>query len=119
MNLELINMRAKKEIDSDEFLERKKRYKEEITSLQMQKKKEKDNILYELDLNSFKSKIEAILFSDDETIFRLFSSIVDSILVERLESASHEMKLHFILNVSSCDDGPFSLEEFLLLFRNS
>ena len=119
MNLELINMRAKKEIDSDEFLERKKRYREEITNLQKQKKKEKDNFLDEMDLDDFKNKIETILFSDDETIFRIFISLVDSILVERLESASHGMKLHFILNITSCSDTSFSLKEFLLLFRNS
>ncbi len=118
MNLELINMRAKKEIDSDEFLERKKRYREEITNLQKQKKKEKDNFLDEMDLDDFKNKIETILFSDDETIFRIFISLVDSILVERLESASHGMKLHFILNITSCSDTSFSLKEFLLLFSN-
>lgn len=118
MNLELINMRAKKEIDSNEFLERKKRYKEEITNLQNIKRKEKDNVLNELDLDGFKSKIEKLLFSDDETIFRIFIPIVDSILVERLESTSHAMKLHFVLNITSCSDISFSLKEFLLLFSN-
>ena len=82
-------------------------------------------INYKLNIDSFFKKIQSVILDDDESVFSVFSSIIDTILVERLEdeinenNETHKVMLHFKLNILSHNDSDLNLNDFLLLFNNS
>ena len=70
----------------------------------------------------FFKKVHDIIFEDDESVFRIFGSIINTILVERLDSVDddiHKVMLHFKLNIASYNKSSLNLNDFLLLFSNS
>ena len=77
---------------------------------------------YKSNINDFFNKVHDIVFEDDESVFRIFGSILYTILVERLESDeedSHKVMLHFKLNIVGYDNSSLNLNNFLLLFSNN
>jgi len=119
---ELITMRARKEIESYEYNELRKKYNNEL--LIMEKKKQNylsinSKTNYRSNISDFSSKVHDIIFDDDECIFRIFSTILDTILVEKNEDDYHKKILHFKLNVAGCNNSNLNLNEFLLLFSNN
>ena len=122
---ELINMRARKEIEGDEYNEIREKYNNELTFLEKQKQNylsKNTEIDYKSNVNIFFKKIHNIILDDDESVFRIFGSIIDTILVERLEPEddnTHKVMLHFKLNIARYDNSSLNLDDFLLLFSNS
>lgn len=123
---ELINMRARKEIEGDEYNDARDKYINEL--LVLDKKKQNylsanSEIDYKSNIDDFFKKIHDIILEDDESVFSIFGSILDTILVERLESLKDEntykVMLHFKLNIVSYDNNSLNLNDFLLLFSNS
>ena len=125
---ELVNMRARKEIDDDEYLESREKYNKDLLLLENKKQsylvrsKESD---YKSNINDFIKKLHEVILTDDESVFRIFGSIIDTILVERLDDADNEnsetrkIMLHFKLNIISYNKSSLNLKEFLLLFSNT
>lgn len=121
---ELINMRAKKEIEIDEYNEIRERYNKEI--LLFEKRKQdyltlNSGVDYKSNIDDFVIKIQDIIFEDDESVFRILGSLLDVILVEKIESENNQMHkaiLHFKLNVLGYQKGSLNLDQFLLLFSN-
>ena len=76
---------------------------------------------YKDSIDNFYKKIKSVILYDDESLFRIFGSIIDTIYVERLEEEdnTHEVILHFKLNILSHNDSYLNLKDFLLLFSNS
>lgn len=121
---ELINMRARKEIEGDEYNEMREKYNNDLVILEKQKQNylsKNSEIDYNSNINSFFKKVHNIIFEDDESVFRIFGSIIDTILVERLESENdnHKVMLHFKLNIVGYDNSSLNLNDFLLLFSNN
>ena len=122
--IELINMRAKKEIDGEEYNFQKEKYNIDLSILE-KKKSEYQSINIENNnkdsLNEFYKKARRIIFNDEEAIFRIFGSIIDTIYVEKLESDdnTHKLMLHFKLNILGYNNGSLNLNAFLLLFSNN
>ena len=127
-SLELINMRARKEIEGDEYNEARDKYNGELSALE----KKKQNYLemnkevdYKSNIDSFFKKVHNIILNDDESVFRIFNSIIDTILVEKLEdecndgSKIHRVMLHFKLNIVGYSNSSLNLKDFLLLFSNN
>ena len=123
---ELINMRARKEIEGDEYNEAREKYNNEL--LVLDKKKQSylsmnSEVDYKSNIDEFFKKIHDIILEDDESVFRIFGSILDTILVERLESEededTHKVMLHFKLNIVGYNNSSLNLNDFLLLFSNS
>lgn len=123
---ELINMRARKEIEGDEYNDARDKYINEL--LVLDKKKQNylsanSEINYKFNIDDFLKKIHDIILKDDESVFSIIGSILDTILVERLESLKDEntykVMLHFKLNIVSYDNNSLNLNDFLLLFSNS
>ena len=125
---ELINMRARKEIEGDEYNEARDKYNGELSALE----KKKQNYLamnkeidYKSNIDSFFKKVHDVILDDDESVFRVFGSIIDTILVERLEdeysddSEIHKVMLHFKLNIVGYCNSSLNLKDFLLLFSNN
>ena len=125
---ELINMRARKEIEGDEYNEARDKYNGELSALE----KKKQNYLamnkevdYKSNIDSFLKKVHDVILDDDESVFRVFGSIIDTILVERLEdeynddSEIHKVMLHFKLNIVGYCNSSLNLKDFLLLFSNN
>ena len=73
---------------------------------------------YKDSIDNFYKKIKSIILDDDESVFRIFGSIIDTIYVERLDSVdnTHKIMLHFKLNILSHNDSDLNLKDFLLLF---
>lgn len=124
VKLELINMRARKEIGDDEYNEMKDKYNSELFSYENKKQsylRVNREVDYKLDINGFFKKIHDIDLEDDEFLFNIFGSIIDTILVERIEEADgdkHKVMLHFKLNIIGYDNSSLNLDDFLLLFSN-
>ena len=81
---ELINMRARKEIEGDEYNEMREKYNNDLVILEKQKQNylsKNTEIDYKSNINSFFKKVHDIIFEDDESVFRIFGSIIDTILV--------------------------------------
>ena len=122
---ELINMRARKEIEDDEYNGVREKYNNELVSLEKQKQNylsKNAEIDYKSNINIFLKKIHEMIFEDDESVFRIFGSIIDTILVERLEPEvddTHKVMLHIKLNIMSYNNSSLNLKSFLLLFSNS
>ena len=122
---ELINMRARKEIEGDEYNETREKYNGEISILEKKKQSylKVSDVNYKSNINDFFKKIHDIILEDDESVFRIFGSLIDTILVERLENDeddnTHKVMLHFKLNIVGYDNGSLNLKDFLLLFSNS
>lgn len=122
---ELINMRARKEIEGDEYNEAREKYNGEISILEKKKQSylKVSDVNYKSNINDFFKKIHDIILEDDESVFRIFGSLIDTILVERLENDeddnTHKVMLHFKLNIVGYDNGSLNLKDFLLLFSNS
>lgn len=121
---ELINMRARKEIEEDEYNETRKKYNSELSVIEKKKQSYlsmNTDIDYKSNINDFFKKVKDIIFEDDESVFGIFGSIIDTILVERLEPENEESKkmmLHFELNIVGYDNSSLNLNDFLLLFSN-
>lgn len=124
VKLELINMRARKEIGDNEYNEMKDKYNSELFSYENKKQsylRVNREVDYKLDINGFFKKIHDIDLEDDEFLFNIFGSIIDTILVERIEEADgdkHKVMLHFKLNIIGYDNSSLNLDDFLLLFSN-
>lgn len=121
---ELINMRARKEIDSEEYNIGREKYNSDLNILEKKKndylcKTSEDN--YKDSIDNFYKKIKSVILEDDESVFRIFGSIIDTIYVERLEEKDniHKAMLHFKLNILSHNDSDLNLNDFLLLFSNN
>ncbi len=121
---ELINMRARKEIDSEEYNIQREKYNSDLNILE----KKKTNYLCKLSENNYKDsvdnfykKIESVILDDDESVFRIFGSIINNIYVEGINSVDniHKVMLHFKLNILSHNDSDLNLNDFLLLFSNN
>ena len=78
---------------------------------------------YKSNIDDFFKKIHVMILEDDESVFRIFGSILDTILVERLESEededTHKVMLHFKLNIVGYNNSSLNLKDFLLLFSNN
>ena len=122
---ELINMRARKEIEGDEYNDAREKYNSELAVLEKQKQNylsRNIEIDYKSNVDMFFKKVHDIIFEDDESVFRIFGSIINTILVERLDSVDddiHKVMLHFKLNIASYNKSSLNLNDFLLLFSNS
>ena len=122
---ELINMRARKEIQIEEYNFQREKYNLDLSILEKKLQEylsitKEDN--YKDNKDNFYRKIKSIIIEDDESIFRIFGSIIDTILVERLEpenEKSQKVMLHFKLNIMDYDDSSLNLNDFLLLFSNN
>ena len=121
--IELINMRARKEIDSEEYNIQREKYNYDLKILEKRKFnlsiKKDDN--YKDNINNFYKKIKNSVLNDDESLFKIFGSIIDTIYVERLEEKDNINKviLHFKLNILSHNESDLNLNDFLLLFSNN
>lgn len=120
---ELINMRARKEIDSEEYNFQREKYNFDLSILEKKKQEylsltKEDN--YKDNIDSFYKKIKGIIIDDEESLFKIFGSIVDTIYVERLEdeNSNHKIMLHFKFNILSYNSS-LNLNDFLLLYSNS
>lgn len=121
---ELVHMRARKEIEKDEYNEIREKYNSELSILDKKKKSylsRRLEVNYKSNTNAFLKKIGDIILEDDESIFRILDSILDTIFVERLEKEEgmHKVMLHFKLNIACYNNRSLNLDEFLLLFSNS
>lgn len=122
---ELINMRARKEIEGDEYNEAREKYDTELFIIEKKKQSYlsmNSEVDYKSNINDFFNKVHDIIFEDNESVFRIFGSILDTILVERLESDeedSHKVMLYFKLNIVGYDNSSLNLNNFLLLFSNN
>ncbi len=117
--LELINMKANREIDIDEYNYQKKKYDLDLSVLEKEKKRYLSiNKIDEDNIDVFYEKISSLILNDDEAVFRIFVSIIDTIYVESLDSEDnvHKVMLHFKLNVVSYCNDSLNLKDFLLLF---
>ena len=117
--LELINMKANREIDIDEYNYQKKKYDLDLSVLEKEREKYLSiNKIDEDDIDVFSKKICSLILNDDEAVFRIFVSIIDTIYVERLDSEDnvHKVMLHFKLNVVGYYNDSLNLNDFLLLF---
>ncbi|MGM9834565.1 MAG: recombinase family protein [Bacilli bacterium] len=120
---ELINMRARKEIDSEEYNVQREKYNSDLDILEKKKIDyfsitKEDN--YKDNIDNFYKKIKSVILDDDESVFRIFGSIIDTIYVERLQEKDniHKVKLHLKLNILG-HNSSLNLNDFLLLFSNS
>ena len=120
---ELINMRARKEIDSEEYNIQRKKYNSDLNILEKRKIDylsitKEDN--YKDSIDNFYKKIKSVILNDDESVFRIFGSIIDTIYVEKLEEEEniHKVMLHFKLNILGYNSS-LNLNDFLLLFSNN
>ena len=122
---ELINMRARKEIEGDEYNDAREKYNSELAVLEKKKQgyfSMNTEVDYKSNIDTFFKKVHDIIFEDDESVFRIFGSIIDTILVERLELEDdniHKVMLHFKLNIACYNNSSLNLNDFLLLFSNS
>ena len=122
--IELIDMRAKKEIDSEEYNIGREKYNSDLNILERKKNdyllnSKEDN--YKDNIDNFYKKIKNVILDDDESVFRIFGSIIDTIYVERLDSVdnTHKVMLLFKLNMISYNNSSLNLNDFLLLFSNN
>lgn len=122
---ELINMRARKEIEGDEYNEQREKYNKELSIIEKKKQTYltmNTEVDYKSNINDFFKKIHEVILNDDESIFRIFGSIIDTILVEKLEQdddSKQKIMLHFKLNITGYENSSLNLKDFLLLFSNS
>ena len=101
----------------------KKEIKKEKQEIDSSTTKRENLIIYLLinyPQESYK-KIKSVILYDDESVFRIFGSIIDTIYVKRLgeDDNIHKVMLHFKLNILSHNDSGLNLNDFLLLFSNS
>ena len=116
-------MRARKEIDPKEYNIGREKYNSDLDILE---KKKNDYLSVSKDANynnsidNFYKKIKSVVLDDDESVFRIFGSIIDTIYVERLEKEDsiHKVMLHFKLNILGYNSS-LNLNDFLLLFINN
>lgn len=119
---ELISMRARKELSGEEYETVYSSYNRQLDILTRKKEKilkTKQKIDDSFNLTEFIELVHNSLFSDEESIFRIFGQLIDKILVERKEEGNHKAILHFELNIKEKDNFNLSLDEFLLLFSNN
>ena len=86
-------MRARKEIEGDEYNEAREKYNNELSVLDKKKQSYlsmNSEVDYKSNIDDFFKKIHGMILEDDESVFRIFGSILDTILVERLESEEDE-----------------------------
>lgn len=121
---ELINMRARKELDGDEYNQARINYNKELEHLEKKKSHYVDKTK-KLDsssnINEFQKKIKSVLMDNDESVFSIGASIIDTILVERMEESNEDVQkvmLHFKLNILGYKNSSHNLNDFLLLFSN-
>ena len=119
---ELINMRARKEIDSEEYNFQREKYNFDLSILEKKKQEylsltKEDN--YKDNIDSFYKKIKGIIIDDEESLFKIFGIIVDTIYVEKLEEENNinKIMLHFKLNILGYNS-VLNLNDFLLLYSN-
>ena len=116
-------MRAKKEIDSEEYNFQREKYNFDLSVLEKKKQEylyltKEDN--YKDNIDSFYKQIKGIIIDDEESLFKIFGSIVDTIYVEKLEEENNinKIMLHFKLNILGYNS-VLNLNDFLLLYSNS
>lgn len=124
-NMELIDMKARREINSQEYKQLKETYEKKIAYLndkQREYTEKKDANDYTDAINDFREKIKGMLVDDPEAILRVGASIVDKIYVEKLPDTDNKTKnvmLHFKLNILGHQTDDLNFDDFLLLFSNS
>ena len=125
---ELINMRERKEIEGEEYNEAREKYNNEISMLEKKKQSYlsmNNEVDYKTNINAFFKKIHDVILDDDESVFKVFGSILDTILVEKLDDEinddeeTHKVMIHFQLNIVGYNNSSLNLKDFLLLFSNS
>ena len=121
---ELINMRARKEIEGEEYNEQRERYNKELSIIEKKKQSYlnmNSEVDYKSNITAFFKKIHEVILEDDESVFRIFGSIIDTIYVEKIEEEDniHKVMLHFKLNITGYENSSLNLKEFLLLFSNN
>ena len=125
---ELINMRARKEIEEDEYNDARQKYNNEISILEKKKQSYlsmNNEVDYKSNIDEFLKKAHDVILEDDESVFRVFGSIIDTILVEKLDNEinedneTHKVMLHFKLNIVGYNNSSLNLKDFLLLFSNN
>ena len=107
-------MRAINEIDDDEYNELRVKYTQELLNLNNIKQRYlsiRDEVI---NFEEFHKKIYDVIFKDEESIFRIFCSIINTILVEKIDN---KVMLHFKLNITI--NIILNLNDFLLLFNNN
>ncbi|MBR3209962.1 MAG: recombinase family protein [Bacilli bacterium] len=123
IKFELINMRVRKEIEEDEYNKAREKYSGEILWLEKQKKSYlsmNSTLDCKSSVDEFLKKMRDVILGEDESIFRVFCSILDTILVEKLDDQEvHKVMLHFKLNIAGYNNSSLNLKDFLLLFSNS
>ena len=121
-------MIAIKEIEVDEYNEAREKYNNEISILEKKKQSYlsmNNKVDYKSNIDAFFKKIHDVIFDDDESVFRVFGSILDTILVEKLDdeinedNETHKVMLHFKLNIVGYNNSSLNLKDFLLLFSNN
>ncbi len=119
--LELINMRARKEIEEDEYKIAREEYNNKLIGFEKRKKQYLSSkmINSNVTISTFLKKVHDTIFGDDECLFRLFGSVIDKIFVEKLEDDDiYKVRLYIKLNIVSCDRVCLNFDEFLLLFSD-
>ena len=120
---ELIHMKAMKEIDSEEYKTSKDNYEKELKNLKKKKQEylsKQDTSDYSKNIDTFKEKVNKTIFEDEESVFEIIVSIIDTIYVERIDECDDKQKLilHIKFNIldNSYEEGSLNLNDFLLLF---
>ena len=75
---------------------------------------------YSKNIDTFKEKVNKTIFEDEESVFEIIVSIIDTIYVERIDECDDKQKLilHIKFNIldNSYEEGSLNLNDFLLLF---
>lgn len=124
MKMQLIDMRAKKEINFVEFSQLKEKYDKDINMLENAKHEYiiKGNVNnYDINIKEFVKKISNIVYSDKESVFNIAGTLIDKIFVEKISNDEEDKRvvLHIKLNVLGCSSDSLKLNDFLLLFCDS
>ena len=117
-------MRAKKEIDSEEYNVQREKYNFDLDVLEKKKKDfisiiKEDN--YKDSIDDFYKKIKSVILDDEESLFKIFGNIIENIYVEKIDDEEniHKVMLHFKLNILTSCRSSLNLKEFLLLYSNN
>ena len=66
---------------------------------------------YKSNIDDFFKKIHVMILEDDESVFRIFGSILDTILVERLESEEDEEVMQAVFEIFKENHPELEFEE--------
>ena len=110
------------------FRSARQKYNNEISILEKKKQSYlsmNNEVDYKSNIDEFLKKAHDVILEDDESVFRVFGSIIDTILVEKLDNEinedndTHKVMLHFKLDIVGYNNSSLNLKDFLLLFSNN